>query len=135
MSVFFTRNTEPTRSPSCSAIQHRSRRCIEVVHEFRDDLRDERLEALIPSIFARVEDAVPKHDPPNVARLMRSYQVRPLGLRLGREHVLDRAHGVSQATPVVLRDAFDERRAISSSARESNPANAIRPASVSRTCA
>ena len=73
----WTRKTQPTLTPSRSAIQQASRAGVEAVDEVGGDARDERLEAHVPAVLARIERAVALDDPADVAaRGGRSSQAR-----------------------------------------------------------
>ena len=81
------------------------------------DLGDQRLEADVPAIFLRVERAVPRHDPADVAGAVASQQ--EAGGRFGRrlQRLLDGRHGA------------DDRRAFGGSSVPSNAGDlAARPA-------
>jgi hypothetical protein len=52
-----TRNTEPTGTPSISAIPARFAGPIEIAQEARGDFGDPRLERNVPAIFLRVQRA------------------------------------------------------------------------------
>jgi hypothetical protein len=61
-----TQNTQPTRTSSSSAIQPRSR--VPAVGEVGDDPRHQRLEPVVPAVFAGVERPVAVQHPAEVAR-------------------------------------------------------------------
>src|SRR5690606_448667 len=96
---------------------------IEVADEVRDDLRDERLEALVPAVLAVVEHTVAVHDPTHVARPVRTQDVRhaPLGPRakqlFDRAHRLDEPFLLLRAQPFQKRLDLIARRAVDDSER------------------
>src|SRR5579872_2312795 len=70
---------------------------VETVDEARGDFGDLGFEALVPSLFLGVQDAVAMDDPTDVAGLMSADQVRGLGVgRLMVEESFDSPHGCDQ---------------------------------------
>ena len=127
-SDFRTRNTEPTFTPSCSAIQQRSRAGSCCGEELAGDPRHQRLETGVEAVLLGVQRAVPRHHPADVAgRCWRSSQ------GAGR----DAPSSVSIRCIAVTSDACAGSGSRASSAptssrdRASSGAKASRPASVS----
>src|SRR5205823_13918595 len=78
--------------------------------EFADDLRHQRLEALVVSILLCVQDAMPVSDPTHVAGLMRTEEIRFLRARRRSEDLFDRAHRVDEPLPTIFFYRGEQRR-------------------------
>jgi len=71
-------------------------RGVEALEEFRRDLGDHRLERDVPPVLARVERAVARHDPAEVAGPVRAQRERLVDRSIRAEHALDRVHRAEQ---------------------------------------
>ena len=65
--------------------------------EFCDNVRDQRLELLITSVFLGIQHTVAVDDPAHIAGLVGPEDVRSLVLGLGAEQPLNGVHRLNQA--------------------------------------
>src|SRR2546422_8840696 len=101
-SVFLTQKTEPTFSPSSSAIQQRSRFGSWWPMNLAT-MSDQRLELLAPAVFPGVQRAVALNDPAHVAGSGAPQHVGSSVLGPGPEQPLDGVHRRHQALLLRLR--------------------------------